>query len=161
MEQLDLGALQEGVGSASEVSEEDRKRVQKDWKKAFAAHQAVKKDQQANVEFSNFMVQVVTKFFDYTKVIEYLFDYLDNPQKSFPKLKIIFQPILDNKFSKVGQYIEYLQAYKKELWKKDINLIFEVIKSEKIWTNWDNLKAQNKYNEFIQNIETELKKILS
>jgi len=161
MEQLDLGALQEGVGGASEVSEEDKKRVQEDSKKAFAAHQAVKKNQQANAEFSHFMVQVVTKFFDYTKVIEHLFDYLDNPQKNFPKLKIIFQPILDNKFSKVGQYIEYLQAYKKDLGEKEINLIFEVIKSEKIWTNWDNLKAQNKYDEFIQNIEIELKKLLS
>jgi hypothetical protein len=32
----------------------------------------------------------------------------------------------------VGQYIEYLQAYKKDLGEKEINLIFEVIKSEKI-----------------------------
>jgi len=161
MEQFDLGALQEDIASNAEVSEKEKKKVQENNKKAFVAHQAVKKSQQANAEISHFIAKVVIKFFNSQKVIEYLFDYIKNIEEDFSKIKVIFQPILSNKFKRVWEYLDYLNAQKNSLTKEDFNLIFEIIKSEEVGTNWDNLKAQWKYDEFIQNIEAELRRILS
>jgi len=52
--------------------------------------------------------------------------------KNLDKLKIIFLPVLEKKFSKVADYIDYLEKNLSNLSQKDKQLIYEVIKTEKI-----------------------------
>jgi len=157
MENLELGALQEWITSA-EVSEEEKKRVQEDAKRAFAAQQQVFSNQKKNKELADIVSKILKEFFHYDNVIKNLANYLDI--KNLDKLKIIFLPVLEKKFSKVADYIDYLEKNLSNLSQEDKQIIYEVIKTEKIWTNWDKLRKENKHSEFLTHIETELTRIL-
>ena len=157
MENLEIGALQEWITSI-EVSEEEKKKVQEDFKKAFAAQQQVFSNQKKNQELANIISKILKEFFHYDNVIKNLANYVD--VKNIGKLKIIFLPVLEKRFSKVSDYIDYLESNLNNLSKEDKQLIYEVIKTEKIWTNWDKLKKENKYSEFLSSIESELTRIL-
>jgi len=104
--------------------------VQEDFKKAFAAQQQVFSNQKKNQELANIISKILKEFFHYDNVIKNLANYVD--VKNIGKLKIIFLPVLEKRFSKVSDYIDYLESNLNNLSKEDKQLIYEVIKTEKI-----------------------------
>ncbi len=144
-----------GIGSSAEVSEEEKQRVQEDAKKAAAAKQQVKANQKDNAKKAKFLEKILEKFYYNDSVLANVFSYIVDWK--YEKLYAIFNPVLENKYSKVSEYVDYLLKTG-FIDKDDIKLILEVVKSKKIW-NISNL-SQDMFNELIKSVEEELQKNL-
>ena len=161
MEELNLAFDESWAGSekVSEVSEQDKQKVRDNSWKAAAVKKQIQADQKKNAQIAEFLSAIVKEFYD-TKVIEELVPLLSELDVHFSSIKTVFEPILEQKYTKVSDYIDYLGSQDK-LSKKYFKLILAIIKSEKVGHNWDSLKQNGKYDDFMESVKDELNSILS
>ena len=159
-EELNLWALDEWWASWKEVSEEEKKKVAEDGKRAQQAHKQVKDMQIKNTEFALFLSRVLKRYYNNEIIVNLLYELLHNLEKNEEIIKIIFAPfVLESGFSKISDYVDYLKE-NKNTWNEE--LIFEVIEHEKLWweTLWHNLKnwkTEISYKDFKKQILDSLK----
>jgi len=158
MENLDIWALQEWVWTWTEVSEEEKKRVQEDIQSAQQTQQQIKKQQKENKEKMKFISKVLEKFFDNEKIISYLWDQLKDLDKNYFKLRKIFYFVDWEIPDSVSEYLEKLWWI--SLDKDDQNVVLSVVKSKKIASKeyWSNLNEEH-FNALIETVKEELLKI--
>lgn len=163
MENIEIWQLSEWFWS-QEISEEDKKRVQEDAKKAAQVKKQIKNKQKKYSEYANFISLVLSRFSDDKFVISYLYDSLGNLDKEFTKIKNIFEPIiLTQKYGySLSDYISFLKEYWKSLSDKDVSLVMYLINKKLIWNEWFWKKLdkdENKKKQLLEEIKMELLKI--
>ncbi len=155
MESLDLASLQEWI-SSWEVSEEEKKKVQEDAKKAKKIKKQIQTRQAKQVEYANFLFKILEKFPNEEKILEYISNKVFDLDKNFCKLKAIFLPIVENENIKVSDYVEFIKKSSCKFWKDDVDTVYYLISNRFVWleTFWNNL--WDKKNEFLKEIRKEL-----
>ena len=114
MEELNLAFDESWAGSekVSEVSEQDKQKVRDNSWKAAAVKKQIQADQKKNAQIAEFLSAIVKEFYD-TKVIEELVPLLSELDVHFSSIKTVFEPILEQKYTKVSDYIDYLRSQDK------------------------------------------------
>jgi len=162
MENLDIWQLSEWFWS-QEISEEDKKRVQEDAKKASQVRKQIKSQQKKKTEYAVFIALIFSTFSDDKEILNYLMEILPNLDTEFVKIKSIFEPILNQEHNySLSDYVNSLKRYWRELSNKDVNLVMHLIKKKLIWNEefWDKLdKDKAKKNQLLEEIKMELSKI--
>jgi len=146
------------------VSEEDKKQVAEDAKKAKVAHKQIKKQQKKNNDLAVFLSKVLWRYYNDSQIINYIHWMLNDINKTEKLLYNIFSPfVLDQDIpDKISSYVALIKSNSKKLEDEDVELIWNIIEVEKLgWkVFWKNLKSERSeisYKDFKKQILEELK----
>lgn len=164
-EEFNLWEISENWNSNQEkVSEEDKKRVAEDWKKAKAAHQQVKKQQKKNNDLAIFLAKVLWRYYNNSAIINHIHWMLNNIKKTEKLLYNIFSPfVLDQDVpEKISSYVASIKSNSKKIEAEEVELIWNIIEAEKLgwdvfWKNLKSWKTEVSYKDFKKQIIKELK----
>lgn len=161
VEDLDMQSLWENA-EAWEASEEQKKKVSEDGKKAQKVRKQMIDNQVKSKEFAFLLSKILWRYYDDPFIINYIHNFLLDIEKYQKMLYYIFIPFLEweKKFEKVNDYVEYIKKnIKSNLKMENLELIIYIIELEKIWwdTFWLNLKnKESKYKIFLEEIKNQL-----
>ena len=156
MENFELDHLGEGL-VWQEATEEEKQKVQEDWKKAAKVRKQIKNNQKKQYKYANFLSLIFSNFFDDKQVLNYLSEILPSLNKKIKGLEIIFNFLLQD--CTLSEYLSRLKDANIDLTDKDKDLIIYLISKEKIgkkefWSNlWD------KKQQLIAEVKKELSEI--
>jgi len=156
MENFELDHLGEGL-VWQEATEEEKQKVQEDWKKAAKVRKQIKNNQKKQYKYANFLSLIFSNFFDDKQVLNYLSEILPSLNKKIKSLEIIFNFLLQD--YTLSEYLSRLKDANIDLTDKDKDLIIYLISKEKIgkkefWSNlWD------KKQQLIAEVKKELSEI--
>ena len=159
-EELNFWALNEWWWTWAEVSEEAKKKVAEDGKKAQQTHKQVKQMQVKNAKFALFLSQILQRYYNNEIIINLLYELLHNIEENEKIIEVIFSPfVLWEWFASISDYVDYLKLQKN---KGNHNLIWEIIEFEKLgWKSlWSNLKkgrTEISYQDFKKEVLDSLK----
>ena len=162
-EELNLWALSEQWESGGEVSEEEKKKVQEDSKKAKQVKKQIQTQQIKAKKLADFLSKVLRRYFENEELIVLLYNYLHELDKREQDLYTIFWPFINwENFQKVSDFVDYLKE--KEIPSEYTNLLLKLIEAEKLWGEqlWSNLKDEDSeisYEDFMKQLEQELLKM--
>jgi len=167
-EELNLVSLDD-QNSSQEVSEKDKQNVSEDSKKAQKVQKQIKKSQIKWKEMALFLAKILWRYYDNWSIINIVHSFLENIDKEYNNLVIIFSPFLEDKreINKINDYINYVKNNIKKIDDNHIDLIVSLIEVEKLsWEQlkgeqlWNSLKKDNSgisYEKFINELKWELK----
>ena len=164
-EDFNLWEISENWNSNQEkVSEEDKKQVAEDGKRAKAAHQKVKKQQKKNNDLAVFLSKVLWRYYDNSQIINHIHWMLNKINKTEKLLYKIFSPfVLDQDVpGKISSYVALIKSNSKKLEDEEVELIWNIIEAEKLgwelfWKNLRSGKSEISYKDFKKQILEELK----
>ncbi len=165
IEDFNLWEISENWNSNQEkVSEEDKKQVAEDWKKAKAVHQQVKKQQKKNNDLAVFLSKILWRYYNNPKIINHIHWMLNNIKKTEKLLYNIFSPfVLDQDVpDKISSYVALIKSNFKKIEDEEVELIWDIIEAEKLgwevfWKNLKSDKSEISYEDFKKQILQELK----
>jgi len=167
-EELNLASLDE-QSSSQEVSEKDKQKVTENSKKAKQIRKKIKDSQLRWKEIALFLAKILWRYYDNWFIINTVHSFLENIDKEYNNLVIIFTPFLEDKrqIEKINDYINYTKNNIKKIDDNHIDLIVSLIESEKL--SWEQLKGEQlwgslkkddfgiSYEKFINELKWELK----
>ena len=162
-EEINLSSLDE-KNEWQEASEKDKQKVAEDSKKVKQVRKKIKDYQIKWNEIALFLAKILWRYYDNWFIINIVHSFLENLEKEYDNLVIIFLPFLEqeNKFAKIHDYIVYIKDNIKKLNENHIELIVAIIEFEKLWWEmfWITLKKEDSdinYEKFIKELKLELR----
>jgi len=164
-EDFNLWEISENWNSNKEkISEEDKKQVAEDGKRAKAAHQQVRKQQKKNNDLAVFLSKVLWRYYNNSHIINHIHWMLNDINKTEKLLYNIFSPfVLDQDVpEKISSYVALIKSNSKKLGDEEVGLIWNIIEAEKLgweifWKNLKSGRSEISYRDFKRQIIEELK----
>ena len=164
-EDFNLWEIAENWNSNQEkVSEEDKKRVAEDWKKATSAHKKVKNQQKKDAGLALFLSKILWRYYNNPEIINHIHWMLNNIKKTEKLLYNIFSPFVQDQDvpDKISSYVALIKSNSKKIEAEETELIWNIIEAEKLggevfWKNLKSNKSEISYKDFKKQILQELK----